>query len=139
MKRVIVDTGPLIAYLSASEQHHEWTVETLSAVPPPLDTCEAVLTEAAFLITRHGGDPDDLLDLVQRGLIQLSFELAEDLGRVRQLLRRYSNLPMSLADACLVRMSERFTDCLVITLDTHFRIYRRHDRTMIPTLIPTQK
>lgn len=139
MKRVIVDTGPLIAYLEENELHHDWTVETLSTVRPPLHTCEPVLTEAAFLITRYGGDPDDLLDLVERGLIQLSFELADDLPRVRQLMRRYRNLPMSLADACLVRMSERFTDCLVVTLDTHFRIYRRHDRKTIPTLMPPQK
>jgi predicted nucleic acid-binding protein len=139
MKRVIVDTGPLIAYLEENEKHHDWAVEALSTVRPPLNTCEPVLTEAAFLITRHGGDPDDLLDLVQRGLIHLSFELADDLPRLRQLMRRYRDLPMSLADACLVRMSERFTDCLVITLDTHFRIYRRHDRKIIPTLMPLKK
>jgi predicted nucleic acid-binding protein len=139
MKRAIVDTGPLVAYLNEREQHHDWTVETFSTVRPPLDTCEAVLAEATFLIGRHGGDPDDMLDLVERGLVRLSFELADELPRVRQLLRRYRDLPMSLADACLVRMSERFTDCVVVSLDNHFRIYRRHDRKTIPTLMPPNR
>lgn len=139
MSRVLMDTGPLVAYLQANEQYHDWTVKTFSALRPPFHTCEPVLTEAAFLIESHGGDADDLLDLVERSLIQLSFELADDLPRVRQLMRRYRDLPMSLADACLVRMSERYTDCLVVTLDNDFRIYRRHDRKNIPTLMPSEK
>lgn len=137
MNRVIVDTGPLVAYLQTDEQHHEWTVERFSTLPPPFFTCEAVLAEACFLIVRGGGgSPDDLLDLVERGLIRVTFQLPDEILRIRQLMRKYKNLPMSLADACLVRMTEQATDCLVVSLDAHFRIYRRHDRTVIPVLLP---
>jgi len=139
MTRVLVDTGPLVAYQQANEQHHAWTVQTFSVLQPPFHTCEPVLAEAAFLIARNGGDADDLLELVERGLVQVSFSLADELPRVRQLIRRYRNLPMSLADACLVRMSERFSDCVVVTLDNHFRVYRRHGRKTIPSLIPPEK
>ena len=53
-----------------------------------------------------------------------------------ELLRRYRNVPMSLADACLVRLSELYGDCAVLTLDSDFRIYRRHGRQVIPVLAP---
>ena len=136
MNCVIVDTGPLVAYLQSDEQHHAWTVDRFSTLPPPLFTCEAVLAEACFLIVRGGGNPDDLLDLVERGLIRVSFQLPSEIPRIRQLMRKYKDLPMSLADACLVRMTEQATDCLVVSLDAHFRIYRRHGRTVIPVLLP---
>lgn len=136
MNRIIVDTGPLVAYLQADEQYHEWTVERFSTLPPPFFTCEAVLAEACFLIARSGGNPDDLLDLVERGLIQVSFHLSDEILRIRELLRKYENLPMSFAEACLVRMTELCTDCVVVTLDGHFRIYRRHGRKVIAALLP---
>jgi len=136
MSRIIVDTGPLVAYLHADEQHHAWTVERFSTLPPPFFTCEAVLAEACFLIARYGGNPDDLLDLVERGLIQVSFSLSDEILRIRELTRKYKSLPMSLADACLVRMTELCTDSVVVTLDGHFRIYRRHGRKVIPVFFP---
>ena len=136
MNRIIVDTGPLVAYLQRDERHHEWTVERFSTLRPPFLTCEAVLAEACFLIRRGGGNPDDLLDLVERGLIRVSFQFSDQAHRVRELMRKYKDLPMSFADACLVRMSEQSTDCVVVTLDGDFRIYRRHGRKVIPVLLP---
>ena len=52
------------------------------------------------------------------------------------LMRRYGDSPMSLADACLVRLSELHSDCQVFTLDAHFRRDRRHGRHVIPLLAP---
>jgi hypothetical protein len=77
-----------------------------------------------------------ILGLIERGVIQLRFELRGEFAAVANLMRRYSNVPMSLADACLVRMSELVEDGTVITLDGHFRVYRRHGRKSIPLLIP---
>jgi len=136
MNRVIVDTGPLVAYLLSDEQHHAWTVERFSTLPPPFLTCEAVLSEACFVLARGGGDPDALWELVERGLIQVSFRLTDEIADIRQLMRKYLDVPMSFADACLVRMTEQLTDCVVVTLDSHFRIYRRHGRKVIPVFLP---
>jgi predicted nucleic acid-binding protein len=77
------------------------------------------------------------MDLVTRGVLEVSFALQEEGASVSSLLRRYRSLPMDLADACLVRMSERYADCAVLTVDSEFRdIYRRNGRQVIPTLLP---
>lgn len=136
MTQTIADTGPLVAYVQANEAHSAWTREAFDRLDAPFLTCEPVLTEACFLIARAGGNPDDLLELVERGLIVVSFGMRDEIVRVRALMKRYRKLPMSLADACLVRMTERVADCRVVTFDSHFRIYRRHDRRPIPVLMP---
>jgi hypothetical protein len=88
-----------------NEEHSAWAKEMFDRLPPPFFTCEPVLTKACFRIERGGGDPDDLLDLVGRGLLRIEFALAREMPRLRALMKRYRNLPMSLADACLVRMT----------------------------------
>jgi predicted nucleic acid-binding protein len=103
---------------------------------PPLLTCEAVLSEAQFLIARFGGNPLAVLELVQRGALLLDFHVASDLKRLLELQRTYRSLPMSLADACLVCMTEQHPSCRVVTTDSHFCIYRRHGRQIIPALTP---
>jgi predicted nucleic acid-binding protein len=136
LNQIIADTGPLVAYVQDNEEHSAWAKEMFDRLPPPFLTCEPVLTEACFLIERGGGDPDDLLDLVGRGLLRIEFALAREMPRLRALMKRYRNLPMSLADACLVRMTEQTPACRVVTIDGHFRVYRRHDRRSIPVLMP---
>ena len=65
------------------------------------------------------------------------FNLAEDLERTLKLMQKYSDMPMSLADACLVRMTETLGDPLLLTTDTDFRVYRRHSRQAVPCAIPS--
>ena len=69
MSQILADTGPLVAYLQANEAHSTWTREAFDRLEAPFLTCEPVLTEACFLISRAGGNPEDLLDLMERGLI----------------------------------------------------------------------
>jgi len=133
---VIVDTGPLVAFFDRDEKHHQWIREQTKRLKPGLVTCEAVMAEAAYLLRRARVEPEALLSLIQRGLITLPFRLKEEVQAVTQLLRRYRKVPMSLADACLVRLSELYGDCTVLTLDSDFRLYRRHGRQVIPVLAP---
>jgi predicted nucleic acid-binding protein len=135
-RTVIVDTGPLVAFFDRDEEHHQWVREQTKHLAPGFVTCEAVMAETAYLLRRAGIEPETLLSLVQRGLITLPFRLEEEIPAVAHLLRRYRNVPMSLADACLVRLSELYNDCVVLTLDSDFRIYRRHGRQVIPVLAP---
>jgi predicted nucleic acid-binding protein len=122
--------------LNEAESHHLWAAEQFTHLPPPLLTCEAVLTEACFLVARRGGDPADVFQLVARGAVRLEFSLAAELEPVRQLMHRYADAGVSLADACLVRMSELLEPCQVLTLDRDFLIYRRHGRRTIPLIAP---
>jgi len=136
MTRIIVDTGPLVAYFNRRDRWHRWVVDQMAALSPPLVTCEPVLTEACFLIQRSGGRPADLVrKIVQRGL-EIGIDLEEDASGVESLMQRYADTPMSLADACLVRLTERFPDCRLFTLDTDFEQYRRNGRQIIPLLKP---
>ena len=132
----LVDTGPLVALCDRRDAHHEWTAATLGSVIGPLTTCEAVLTEACFLLKQQFGSAEEIFELLRRGLLQIRFELATDHDRVGQLLKRYADLPTSVADACLVRMAEVIPSSCVMTLDRVFLVYRRHGRQVIPLLAP---
>lgn len=136
MKVWLVDTGPLIALLEAAEQDHAWVVETLRSAPLPLLTCDAVLTEACFLLKRQHRDPNDLLIMAERGLFRVAFDFNREHPAIRSLLTGYANLPMSYADACLVRMNELHPESVIWTLDRDFKIYRRNRRSSIPLISP---
>lgn len=133
---VIVDTGPLVAFLNSRDTWHEWAVARLSEIESPLETCEAVLTEAAFLLRADPRGPDALLEMLERGLLLCRFELNEEAEHVRRLMKRYADTPMSLADACLVRLTEQRRQAKVLTLDSDFRRYRRLGRQVIPLIAP---
>ena len=132
----LLDTGPLVSFLASGLRHHAWAVEQWKRLHPPLLTCEPVLTEAAFLLKREGCEPDALFALLERGVIRIALAVQNEQADLRALMRRYRNRPMSLADACLVRLSEIHTTGAVFTLDSDFRIYRRHGNRVIPVLMP---
>jgi predicted nucleic acid-binding protein len=132
----LLDTGPLVSFLAAGLEHHEWAMEEWKRLRPPLLTCEPVLTEAAFLLKREGRDTDSLFALLDRGVIRIGLSIQEQQADLRALMRRYRNRPMSLADACLVRLSEIHAAAEVLTLDSDFRIYRRHGNKVIALRMP---
>lgn len=133
---ILVDTGPLVALFDKRDKYHAWTVAALGSTVGPLTTCEAVLTEVCFLLKQQFGGAEEVFELLDRGLLQLRFDLRAEHERVAQLMKRYGDLPMSLADACLVRMAETIPASRVMTLDTDFTVYRRHGRQVIPLLAP---
>ena len=132
----LLDAGPLVSFLASGLRHHSWTVEQWKRLRPPLLTCEPVVTEAAFLLKREGCEADALFALLERGVIRIALAVQEEQADLRALMHRYRNRPMSLADACLVRLSEIHPAGEVFTLDSDFRIYRRHGNRVIPVLMP---
>ena len=136
MTRIIVDTGPLVAYFNRRDRWHRWVADQMASLNPPLVTCEPVLTEACYLIQRAGGRPADLVRKIAQGGLEIGIGLDKDAAAVDSLMQRYSDTPMSLADACLVRLTERFPDCRLFTLDSDFEHYRRNGRQVIPLLRP---
>ena len=136
MTETVLDTGPLIAFLDADERLHDWVSEQWSILAPPLIVCEPVITEAVFLMKNQGVDLDSLWELFRRGILKVDFDFHEDFESVSALMRRYADLPMDFADACIVRMSEKRRDVRVFTLDSDFKIYRRHGRQVVPLIFP---
>lgn len=136
MTRVLADTGPLVAYFNRRDRWHRWVAEQMAALHPPLITCEPVLTEACFLIQKSGGKPAELVAWVTRGVLEIGVNIESDAVEITRLMNRYRDTPMSLADACLVRLTERISDCRLFTLDSDFAHYRRSGRHAIPLLAP---
>ena len=133
-RSVIVDAGFLVALLSRRDSHHRWAVQQASENSPPWLTCEAVLSEAFHLLGDNGAP--QLSAMLLRRAVTVVFNLEGSLESVLTLLRKYGEVPMSLADACLVRMSETVADPVILTTDSDFQIYRRHSRQVVPCIVP---
>jgi predicted nucleic acid-binding protein len=137
MPAAIVDTGPLVALLDQDERHHRWVVEHIEELDAPLLVCEPVLAEAMHLIARSFGAQAALLELLHGRALRMAFRLEEHLPAIRKLHQKYRDRPMSLADACIVRMAEIYEHHSVLTLDSDFSVYRKHERAPIPLIHPT--
>jgi predicted nucleic acid-binding protein len=133
-ENVLVDTGFVVALLNRRDTHHSWAVAQAARFAPPWMTCEAALSEAFHLLGVRGAP--SLSSLLRRRSLVVAFELAKDLQPVLNFIQKYSDIPMSLADACLVRMTETRANSVILTTDTDFRIYRRHSRQMVPCVTP---
>jgi predicted nucleic acid-binding protein len=135
---VLLDAGPLVAVLDERDHYHAWVIEQVARLSPPFRTCEAVLAEALYLLRKLPRAQAAILEMAAAGVLALPFQLSGHLAEVLAHLKRYADVPMSLADACLVRMTELDGDSVVFTLDSDFRIYRRHKRQTIPLIIPSK-
>jgi len=133
---VIVDTGPLVALLNRRERHHAWAAKIMDTMEPPIFTCDPVLSEACFLLQDTDGGPDAVMELVARGIVRSDFRVMAEVDSVRALMKKFATVPMSLADACVVRMTELDQKSVVLTLDSDFKVYRRNKRHVVPTLMP---
>ena len=132
----IIDTGPLVAFINRRDNFHEWVKQKLRDIKAPLATCESVISEACFLLRNVKGGEQAIFELLSRKLVNISFSLGEEIKPVDSLMRRYANVPMSLADACLVRMTELHSSSHLLTLDSDFTVYRRNNRLVIPMIAP---
>jgi predicted nucleic acid-binding protein len=130
----LVDAGFLVALLSRRDANHRWAASQAQRLSPPWTTCEAVLSETSHLLGGRG--TRSLAALLRRGAVICRYRFADDMNAVLKLLDKYADMPMSFADACLVRMTEMLNDPLLLTTDTDFRIYRRHGRQIIPCVLP---
>lgn len=132
----IVDTGFLVALLNRSEQYHSWVTAQLSQISAPLLTCEAVITETCFLLQDIYQGEDTILKFINSQKLQIPFQLNQEAPTIQALMQKYKSVPMSLADACLVRMTELYPDGTLLTLDSDFQIYRRNKNKPIAFISP---
>ena len=129
----VVDAVAIVAAIDRRELWHRKAKRLFHELPKPLLTCEAALTEVCYLIGESKAAIDYVIELITSGVISIEFSLGNEIEAVEFLLKKYNDVPMSLADACLVRMSEIF-DAPVFTFDSDFRIYRRNRRNIIPLI-----
>lgn len=134
--KILLDTGPWVALMCRDDSHHIWARTQFASHPGPFLTCEAVVAETCFLLARGGFDPAKALMMIERGVVQVAMGLQNEITPVRALFERYDNVPASLADACLIRLAELHEPSRVLTLDSDFRIYRRHGRKAMALITP---
>lgn len=135
---VLVDAGPIAALLDRRDTHHEWAKQQVAQLHQSLVTCEAVVSEAFFLLASVRSGISTLNDLLRHQLVRVDpdFSFCDHSKEILDNMERYKNVPMSFADACLVRMTEIERDSLVFTTDRGFLTYRRNRRESIPLISP---
>ena len=137
MKRnVLLDAGPLVALINNRDRYHNWATREWANIEIPLLTCEAVVTESCFLLRDIYGGEAAVMSLIRQEVIKIPFRLNEEVAAVGELLNRYQSVPMSLADACLVRMAELSDQSELLTLDSDFLIYRKNRYQIITAIAP---
>lgn len=133
--KVIVDTGPLVALLNRTDAAHGWVLEQLNHIAPPLLTCEAVLAEATYLTRDMPGARAALIEMIGEGFLSIGMAVADHHSALLGMIKRYADVPMSLADGCLVRLAELYPQSPVFTLDKDFTIYRKNGRQVIAVIM----
>jgi len=136
IKPLIADTGVIVAFLDKRDSWNAWTNEQMRHLPIPFLTCEAVIVEACFLLAHLQAGKENVLKLVSSGVLQIDFSLQKEIETIEKLTKKYADVPMDFADACLVRMSETVKDSVVFTTDSDFHIYRKNGKQKISLIIP---
>jgi predicted nucleic acid-binding protein len=124
VKPVLLDTGVIVALLDRSEKFHKRCAETIQELQAPLITCEAVIAESCYLLRNLSGAAEVVLENVAAGIFQVPFQITREAASVKQVLRKYRDRNIDLADACLIRLADEFDSADVLTLDKDFAIYR---------------
>jgi uncharacterized protein len=124
VRPVLLDTGFIVALLDRSESFHEACARTVLELEAPLITCEAVVTESCYLLRNLSGAPEAVIENVAAGIFQVPFQLSQETAGVKQVLRKYRDRKIDLADACLIRLADQFGTADILTLDQDFSIYR---------------
>jgi uncharacterized protein len=133
---ILVDAGPLVALVDSGDQHHARCVDALRGFREPLATVWPPLTEAMYLLADLPKAQEALWEMIDRGALQLLTLDAGDVSRIRELMKKYANRPMDLADAALLRVAEREGIRKIFTVDRRdFSVYRLHGRIR-PALLP---
>ncbi|OLB35433.1 MAG: hypothetical protein AUH11_14680 [Acidobacteria bacterium 13_2_20CM_57_17] len=124
MKPVLLDTGVIVALLDSSEKFHQTCSEAVRSLEAPLATCEAVIAESCYLLGNLRGAPEAVIENVVAGIFQIPFQLSREAAGLKQILRKYRDRKIDLADACLICLANEFETADILTLDKDFQIYR---------------
>ena len=122
---ILLDTGPLVALLSRHDVNHERARRLFADCAPPFRCCEAVVAEACFLMRKvHAAGPADVVALGARGVYSIAIAADEHWTSLEALVKKYSDRPISLADACLIRCAEIHQEARILTFDSDFSVYK---------------
>jgi predicted nucleic acid-binding protein len=124
MTPVLLDTGPIVAMLDRSDYYHQQCSELIATLDAPLVTCEAVIAEACYLLRRLKGAASAVLENVDRGNFLIPYRVTGRAAHIGKLMKKYANVPMDFADACLADIACQLGSGRIWTLDSDFQIFR---------------
>lgn len=124
MKPVLLDTGVIVALIDLRERYHGQCIDFVERLERPLITCEAVIAESCYLLRALPRGIETIIENIERGMVQIPFQLSQSAAPVRTFLKKYHDLPSSLADACLIHLADLFDTGDILTLDHDFMTYR---------------
>ena len=136
MTPILLDSSAIVALLDRRDHAHSACMQVMREIRQPLFTCEAVISESWFLLRAIRGAGEDVVANVARGNFELRFELKKSVIAVLALMHKYRDVPMSLADACLVQMADELDTGDILTLDSDFQHYRWRKNKRFNLLIP---
>ena len=135
MKKILIDSGPLIALFDRSDKYHQASTEFIKKNRSELVTTIASITEVLHLLDFSRNAQVDFLSWVDSGAVTVESITADDFQRIRELIVKYSGLPMDFADACLVFLGEKMNISKVATIDRDFDVYRLKGKRLFTTYI----
>ena len=135
MKKILIDSGPLIALFDRNDKYHLASIKFIKDNNSELVTTLASVTETLHLLDFNRNAQIDFLGWVNAGAVTLEPISSDDLQRIKELTIKYSDLPMDFADACLVLLGEKLDISTVATIDRDFDVYRLKGKKPFTTLI----
>ena len=135
MKKILLDSGPLIALFDASDKYHSDSVNFIKTNKFPLVTTIASITETLHLLDFNRNAQIDFMEWMHRGAVEIQNIENSDFGRLKELTEKYLDLPMDFADSCLVYLAEKMNLNTIATIDRDFSIYRIKGRRKFKTIL----
>ena len=131
MKNTLIDAGPLIALFNKNDKYHEKIKELIKNYKGLLTTSWPVITEVCHMLDFNIGAQIDFLKWIKLGGLKVEDIETEEIHKIIKLSEKYSDIPMDLADATLIIISERLGIKEIITIDSDYYIYRTTQREML--------
>ena len=135
MKKILIDSGPLIALFDSSDKYHPKAIEFIKSNKLQLITTIASITETLHLLDFNRNAQIDFLEWVSRGAVEISNIENSDFERLKELTEKYRDLPMDFADSCLVLLAEKLSINTIATIDRDFSIYRIKGKKKFRTIL----
>ena len=135
MKKILIDSGPLIALFDASDKYHNKAVNFIKSSKYPLVTTIASVTETLHLLDFNRNAQIDFIEWIHKGAVEIQNIESSDFGRLKELTEKYRDLPMDFADSCLVYLAEKLSLNTIATIDRDFTIYRIKGRKKFKVIL----
>ena len=135
MRKILMDSGPLIALFDRNDKYHFASVEFIKNNKSELITTIASITETLHLLDFSRDAQIDFLGWVNAGALNIEQITSSDIARIKELTIKYSDLPMDFSDACLVFLGEKLNISSIATIDRDFDVYRLKGKKTFTTLI----